>query len=159
MHVLTYTVQVWDAQIIKIRDNTASAIRAAEIISSRLRDIREIRQLHTDRREHEKAKEIRSWSGKVFMIYYCFNDNRICSLHCLNTGYVVTVSILAHHTIPSPTSTSGYSAARIIIRRWLKGLKVDDSKEEMHIAQGRKPKTICHNCWAEHATISMKSLF
>ncbi len=57
MHVLTYTVQVWDAQIIKIRDDTASAIRAAEIISSRLRDIREIRQLHTDRWEHEKVKK------------------------------------------------------------------------------------------------------
>lgn len=68
MHVLTYTVQVWDAQIIKIRDNTASAIRAAEIISSRLRDIREIRQLHTDRREHEKAKENKKLKWKSYDI-------------------------------------------------------------------------------------------
>lgn len=65
-------------------------------------------------------------------------------LHCLNTGYVVTDYILAHHTIPSPTSTSGYSAARIVIRGWLKGLKEDDSKEEMQIAweENQKPSVI-----------------
>lgn len=41
--VMTYTVQVRNTQIIEIGHNAAPAIRAAEIISSCLRDLREIR--------------------------------------------------------------------------------------------------------------------
>lgn len=51
----------------------------------------------------------------AFLIYYRFNENNMW-LRCLNATYVITVSILAHHTIPSPTSALGHSADRIVIR-------------------------------------------
>lgn len=39
----TYSVQIWDAQIIEIGHNTAPSVGAAEIISSRLTNVREVR--------------------------------------------------------------------------------------------------------------------
>lgn len=49
VNLATYSVQIWNAQIIEVRHNAASSVGAAEIISSRLAYIREVRRLLTPR--------------------------------------------------------------------------------------------------------------
>lgn len=69
---VTYSVQVvWDTQVIQVRHNAAPAVGAAEIVSGRLTDVREIRRLLSrDRRmveivnEGEEGNEVRGKHGK-----------------------------------------------------------------------------------------------
>lgn len=56
LSLATYSVQIWNAQIIKVRHNAASSVGAAEIISSRLTNVREVRRLLTPKHRTKRTE-------------------------------------------------------------------------------------------------------
>lgn len=62
LSLATYSVQIWNAQIIEVRHNAAPSVGAAEIISSRLTNVREVRRLlaHMMKRTGTEVKKIKN---------------------------------------------------------------------------------------------------